>query len=71
MEADARGIRVVSAVSDGRFDWQVLDRFAENDRVFLLVQQGGRVFFPVSKRQMMPAEVEEFRSLCTMYILHS
>jgi hypothetical protein len=68
LDADAAGVRIVSPLSDSRFNWQVLDRFGENDRTFILVQQGGRVFFPISKRQLTPEQTLEFRTLCTNHI---
>ena len=68
LEADENGLHLKSAVSDGRFSWQVLDRFAENDRTFVLVQQGGRIFFPVPKRQLTPEQIAGFRALCAKHI---
>ena len=68
LEAEANGVHIISPLTDARFAWQILDRFAENERVFLLVQQGGRVFFPISKRQLSPEQIVEFRSLCAAHI---
>ena len=68
MEADEAGLRVTSGDSDGRFVWRVLERFAENDRVFALVQQGGRVFFTVSKGDMTAEEAAALRFLFETYI---
>ncbi len=69
LTADENGVHIVSALTDGRFAWQILDRFAENERTFILVQQGGRVFFPISKRQMALADAEAFRALCATHIV--
>lgn len=68
LTADEHGVHIVSALTDGRLAWQVLERFAENERTFILVQQGGRVFFPISRRQMAPSDAEAFRTLCAAHI---
>ena len=70
LQADERQVSITSPLTEGRFDWQVLDRFAENEQAFILVQQGGRIFFPISKRQLTPAQVAEFRALCAASIRH-
>ena len=68
LEAGPEGLHIVSPLSDGRFAWQVLERFAANERAFILVQQGGRVFFPISKRQLSPEQIAEFHALCTAHL---
>ena len=69
LEADEEGVRIFSSLTDGRFSWQLLDRFAENDRAFILVQQGGRVFFPISKRGLTPEQIAAFSDLCKTHIV--
>ncbi len=68
LEADENGVRIFSSLTDGRFSWQLLDRFAENERAFILVQQGGRVFFPISKRGLTPEQIAALSDLCTTHI---
>ena len=68
LEADGKGLHMVTSLTDGRSDWEILERFAENERAFILVQQGGRIFIPISKRQMTPDDIAGFRSLCAQHI---
>ncbi len=68
LEADETGLHLVSSHADSRFSWQVLERSAENDRVFILVQQGGRIFFPIAKRQLTLEQTAGLRELFAQHI---
>ena len=68
LEADENGLHLVSSHADSRFSWQVLERSAENDRVFILVQQGGRIFFPIAKRQLTLEQTAGLRELFAQHI---
>ncbi len=63
LELDSESLRFLSTQADARVQWNLFLRFAENEAVFILVQQGNQIFFPVPKRGLTLAQTEELRGI--------
>jgi hypothetical protein len=54
--------------SDSTTSWEPFIGFAENDRTFILVQQGNSVYYPISKGELTPTQVDELRSILETHL---
>jgi hypothetical protein len=68
LEIDDTSLHFVAPDSDSRTTWQVYTKYAENDHVFVLFQQGERMFIPLPKRDLSPLQVDELRTMFQTYI---
>jgi len=68
IDADSDGLHFSSDSSDGHTNWQTYIKYAENDRAFLLFQQGNQIVAPIPKRELAPAQIDELRALFEAHI---
>jgi hypothetical protein len=70
VEVDDSGWQFKSASSEGKIAWTAFTKFRENERVFVLFQQGNGIFVPIPKQDLVPGELEELRSLWNAHLGH-
>jgi hypothetical protein len=63
LDATESGIRIANKESETRSTWKIYSKFAENSRVFILLNQGKKSFIPIPKSTMNTEEIAELRSL--------
>jgi len=63
LDIDETGTHFVTPEVDSRISWESFIHFAENDDSFVLFQQGSRIFIPIPKRELTPAQIDELRAL--------
>lgn len=63
LDVDANGLRLETSAGIKRTAWTVYTKFAENDDVFILYQEGNHDFFPIVKSFLTGLQVDELRSL--------
>ncbi len=63
LDIDGNELHFVSSFSDTKTTWEPYIRFAEDDRTFILVQQGNLLYFPIPKRELAVDQITELRSL--------
>jgi hypothetical protein len=63
LEADADGLRLVTAEDDTRVRWHRFHGFVECDSFFLLQERSGDLLPLLPKRGLTPAQIVQFRHL--------
>src|SRR5579871_1394260 len=63
LDIDDNALHFATANSEGRTTWEAYIKFAENESVFILFQQGNQIFVPIPKRELAPVQIPEPRSL--------
>jgi hypothetical protein len=54
--------------SNSRTTWQSYTRFFEDDKTFILFQQGNRFFITIPKRELSPSQITELRSIFASHL---
>jgi hypothetical protein len=54
LDVDNNELHFASSFADTKTTWEPYIRFVENDRTFILVQQGNLQYFPLPKRELTP-----------------
>jgi YcxB-like protein len=49
--------------SDSRAPWSSYTKFAEDEKTFILFQQGNQIFIPIPKRVLSSSQIDEVRSI--------
>ncbi len=63
LDLDATGLRLVTSLGTTRTSWSVYEKFAENEGVFVLYQEGNQGIVPITKAFLTYLQIEELRSL--------
>jgi hypothetical protein len=63
LDLDASGLRLVTSQVTARTSWSVYEKFAENESVFILYQEGNQGIVPITKAFLTYLQIEELRSL--------
>jgi YcxB-like protein len=70
LDIDGESLYFKTADSEGRAAWQAFSKVAEDDRVFVLFQRGDRLYIPIPKRELTPAQIPELRALFETHLPH-
>jgi hypothetical protein len=54
--------------SNSRTPWQSYTRFFEDDKTFILFQQGNQFFVPIPKHELSPSQITELRSIFASHL---
>jgi hypothetical protein len=68
LDLDANGLRLVTSVGTSRSSWELYEKYAENDDVFILYELGKHTFMPISKSHLVPLQTDELRTLLNAYL---
>ncbi len=68
LEIDDSSLHFTSSDSESRSPWHTFIKFAENDRTFILFQQGNQIFIPIPKRELAPDQITGLRALFEAHI---
>jgi hypothetical protein len=68
LEIDDSSLHFTTSDSESRSPWQFFLSFSENDRTFILFQQGNQIFFPIPKRELTPTQITQLRALFEAHI---
>ena len=68
LDLDTNGLRLETSVGIKRTAWTVYTKFAENEDVFILYQEGNHDFFPIVKSFLTDSQNDELRSLLGAYL---
>ena len=68
LDLDANGLRLATTTGIARSSWDLYEKFAENDDVFILYETGKHTFVPISKSHLAPLQIDELRTLLSAYL---
>jgi YcxB-like protein len=70
VDVDAKGFHLIDAASDRRTPWQDFSAFAEDDTTFIILvtMDGKKKFVITPKRELTPAQIDEFRALLQTHL---
>jgi hypothetical protein len=68
LDLDANGLRLVTTLGTQRTSWQLYDKYAENEDVLILFEEGKHSFVPISKNHLTTLQSDELRNLVGAYI---
>jgi len=68
LDLDSSHLSFKTETSDGRAPWSSYTKFAEDEKIFILFQQGNQLFIPIPKRELSPSQIEELRSIFETYL---
>jgi hypothetical protein len=54
--------------SDSRVPWNSYTKFAEDEKTFILFQQGNQIFIPIPKRELSSSQIDELRSIFEFHL---
>jgi hypothetical protein len=60
---DDASLQTTTSVSDSKTTWEPYIWYAENDKMFILAQQGNRIYYPISKHELTPVQITELHAL--------
>jgi hypothetical protein len=63
LDLDSSHITFKTETSDARVPWNFYTKFAENEKIFILFQQGNQIFIPIPKRELSSSQIDELRSI--------
>jgi hypothetical protein len=63
LDLDDSHLRFKTDNSDSHTTWQSYTRFFEDDKTFILFQQGNRFFISIPKRELSSSQIAELRSI--------
>jgi len=63
LDLDTNGLRLATSVGLTRSSWDIYEKYAENDDVFILYEKGKHTFVPISKSHLAYLQVNELRTL--------
>jgi len=68
LDVDDTQLRFKTSTSESSSTWSSYTKFAENDRTFIVFQQGNQIFVPLPKRELSETQVAELRSLLAAHL---
>ncbi len=68
LQADFTGTHMRSESSSSDAAWTNYEAYAEDRHSFLLIHRGNQIFFPIPKRDLSPAQIEEVRCTFETYL---
>jgi hypothetical protein len=63
LDLDTNGLRLVTSAGTTRSAWKVYERFAEDEKSFILFQEGTMTIMPIPKGELTHAQIDELRTL--------
>lgn len=63
LDVDTNGLRLVTTAGTSRSAWKVYDRFAEDQKSFILFLAGSTAIFPIPKSELTFAQIDELRTM--------
>ena len=63
LDLDSNGLRLVTTVGTSRSAWNVYDRFAEDQKSFILFVAGSTAIMPIPKGELTITQVDELRTM--------
>lgn len=68
LDLDVNGLRLVTSLGTTRTSWSLYTKYAENNDVFILYEEGKYTFFPIAKQHLTEPQVIELRLLLNAYL---
>jgi hypothetical protein len=68
VDLDDSHLRFKTESSDSRVPWQSYTRFFEDDKTFILFQQGNKFFITIPKHELSPSQITELRSIFASHL---
>jgi hypothetical protein len=63
LDLDTNGLRLVTTAGTSRSAWNVYDRFAEDQKSFILFVAGSTAIMPIPKSELTIVQVDELRAM--------
>jgi hypothetical protein len=63
LDLDTNGLRLVTTAGTARSAWKVYDRFAEDEKSFILFLAGSTAIMPIPKGELTLIQIDELRTL--------
>ncbi len=63
LDVDSNGLRLVTTAGTSRSAWKVYDRFAEDQKSFILFVAGNTSIMPIPKSELTITQVDELRAM--------
>jgi hypothetical protein len=63
LDLDTNGLRLVTTAGTSRSAWKMYDRFAEDQKSFILFVAGSTAIMPIPKSELTITQVDELRAM--------
>ena len=63
LDLDSNGLRLVTTAGTSRSAWKVYDRFAEDEKSFVLFLAGSTAILPIPKGELTLVQIDELRTM--------
>jgi hypothetical protein len=68
LDLDSSHLSFKTETSDSRVPWNSYTKFAEDEKTFILFQQGNQIFIPIPKRELSSSQIDELRSIFEFHL---